>query len=1097
MGDVPYRNQNFILKSRGIAARSVDDTLPEGFWLNQQDCEELAENAMSCRLGTSIINRVGNAVVPLSGAVHSLAKLSSINGNAYRYAGAGGNLYRRSAAGQGQYDLIYAALSGKTWQSQTYGSTEFTSFPYIFFADGNGMLKDNGSLAAPQQMGIFQPQYPVSALALAPNLVPLDPAPGNGYATTGITGFSANTPIDPNTTLSSAVTQPGVQAVSVSTTPNPMTLFQRVQVGAETVLVLQVTANGFVANFTTAHAVGESVVGYGMQGSVSSMGQVNIAFAGNPISAWPKPLQQADYIGLQLFVSDPTDINQIILKFDCGDGTFQSDYFYKVIGQGPLQNLLNQANQPSTAATDAIVTEALGVYGQGDGSIVQLNVGQNVRTPILIQLSDFAGAGRADFNDPVFNWLNVNGCQVEIVTNSNTGESVSFTMTSLVLFGGYGPDTFAGVSYDYRFTFFNANDGTESNGSMIMTDVNPPLNTNRVYPRRQPVQLTLNLKTMGPAGQLQDGQITHVGIYRRGGVLGDNWRRIQYVPCNIAAGGTITYVDSAADDDIEGNDILSLTNDVPVTSSLPVPVNTTLNAALNPSPGGSVAVITPASMAGISVRQQVTIGTPGAISNDLETVIVLTVAAHSFTAWVQNQHAAGEQVTATAKIGQPVTIMAQAFGQFWFAGDPNNPHYLYYSPRNYPQYCGPANYVAVGSPDDPITCIVGYKGNLYVSTIKFWWLIAPGQNGGPPTVYPTAAKHGCVATNGFIVTEEAIFYQAIDGIRAFAGGASSYLTQDQEFIWQGVGSSPIVQANPNALSQTCAAYWNNMHFFSYVGVDGQRYRQIAHQIYKRWRNDSVPATAMLLEADTNTLVFGDQNGVVHIDRQNQAYDEGMDLNQQLTILPIGIDLLGPYSDQGMPSVTKSYQELTLDIDTAGQDILVSLYFEDGTQGYVVGKVNTTGRQKFNITLNQGLGYEFYKATVRFQGNVKSFIYIYQCSIKSLPLAKTRKDMDTFWMKLGTDESKVVKQVYFEYTSTQDAAFSVYYDGESVPRWTFTLPNSGGVRAARRFRLPAISCRMIRLIGASVADFQIWTDSKIEFKVLGTGKGYNSIEFVPD
>lgn len=1095
MPDAVYQNLNLIFKSLGINARSVTDTLPEGAYLNLKNCEELAENAVSNRLGTNIINRTSNTCLPLDGPVHSLAKLTSLNGNAYRYAGALGNIYVRPASGLGPYSNIYAFASGQPWQAQTYGATEFTSLPYLFIADAGAMLKHNGT-GLPQQMGIFQPQFPVEAAVQGPSFAIQFDLFAASFSTSGVTGFAHGVVISPSTTLTSAVTATGVQEVTVAA-PEQFLLYQIVEIGSgpslEAQEVIGVTATGFVAFFHKTHAVGEPVVCRGMIGTVASNGSVSVPFTSKPTAN--VNMQQADYIALQLFISDPSDIQQIILKFDCGNGTFQSDYFYKVIGQGALQNLLNLSSQPATAATDAIVTEALGVYGNADGALAELNVGKNVWTNLLIQLSDFSGAGRADFDDPNYNWNNINGYQLLIVTNNNAA-SVDFNMTSIAMVGGAGPDSFAGVGYDYLFTFYNINDGTESNPCMVMTNVKPPLNTNWVYPRRQPVLLTMNLDTsrqLPIAGASQDGQITHIRVYRRGGTLGDNYRRLNTIQVNISAGGTVQYSDTSSDVDIQQSDIISFVNDVPVTSTLPNPVNTTLTAALNPTGPGQALTIHVGDQTGISIGQQVSIGTIGALENNFETVIIVGVRFSGLAAFVQNHHAVGEPVTATAFYGQPLNMMAQAFNQFWFAADPNNPNFLYYSQANRPQYVSSAAYIVIGDPGDPITAVVGFKGNLYVSTQKFWYAVAPGTN-GPPTVYPTAAKHGCVAPNGFVATEEAIFYQAIDGIRAFAGGASTYLTQELEFIFQGVGSSPIVEADQTQLDQTRMAYWNNMVFASYIGTDGNRHRVILHTVYKRWRNDEIDAQSMLLEQDTNTLVFGDTGGMVNMDRQNQSVDERNNGGVRL-IAGITSSMQTPYSDQGMPAIQKSYQELTLDVNTHGGDVNVFLWFEDGQFSFPIGIVNTATRQKANFRLNNNLGYEFYKVSLQLTSGSPFFLYYYQCSLKYLPLAKTRKTFDTFWLKLGTDESKIVKQIYLEYTSNTTVFFDVYYDGSQVSGFSFSLPSSGGVRTVTRVRLPAVSLRMIRIIGSAVADFQIWDSSKIEMKPLCEGKGWQQIEFV--
>lgn len=1080
MADSAYRTSNLILASRGISARYVDDAAPESTFLNEDNCEELAENAVGSRLGSIIINRAFNTVGPLSGSVHSLQKLGGLAGTVFRYAGSGTNLYRLASNGVGNYTNISSTLSGQPWQGVAY-SPEISGMPYMFIADAAKMLKDNGSFNPPRQWGIFQPQYPVRAQAQAPDLVPLDnyTTPSTDYVYTGISGGTVSSNVF--VLLTTAVTAPGVQAVSVDH-PEQLALFQYLSIGSEAVLVLQLTPTGFVADFTATHAIGDAAENQKLAITVpaSTTATVALTFTGTPISAWPTTLQLADYISLQLFVSDPSQIKSITLKFDCGDGSFNTDYFYKVIAQGPLQSLLDTVNDPTTSAADSIISSSLGIYSNAPSGIYPLDTGLSKWTSFLAQLSDFAGSGRADFNDPVFNWANVNGYQIEVVTSDQS--SVNVAMSALVLFGGAGPDSFAGVAYDYLFTFYNPDDGAESNPCMVMTNVNPPNDTYWVLPRRQPVLLTFTFPTL-------DAQSTWLRIYRRGGTLGDNYRRVDQVPIT---GSPQTYLDIASDADIQQADFVSFTNDVPVTSTLPVPVNSTLVSAIT-TPNQVVSVF-PVSMANISVSQQVILGnlTSTALITDTEVVVVLQIFSDHFTAFVQNPHDAGETVSATAKYGQPLNIVAFAFGQIWLAADPNNPNELYFTPKDNPQSVSSAAHIPISTPDDAITAIAKFAGNLYVSTVKAWWMIAPGTNqNGNPTVYPTKTKKGCVAPLGFFVTEEAIFYQAIDGIRAFAGGASSYLTQEQEFIFQNVGTSPIVQANPAMLNQTRAAFWNNMLFFSYVGMDSNRHRLIYHTQYKRWRNDDIPATAIFLEDDINDLVFGTPDGLVKIDRTGLV-DETRS-GTAIVNSAIAMNLQTPYKDQGMPAEQKQYQEFTLDCNTNGQVVTVTLLFNDadGANAFsvVLGTITTTGRQRFNLNLNNGDGYQAYKVSAKFTCAAIQRVYLYQAAIRAQMLAKTRKSFDNYFLNFSMDDSKLAKNQYVDYTSTAPIMVTVSYDSPCWPPFTFTLPSSGGVRSVQRVRLPAVKFRLLRTVGTSTADFMIWSESAFDVKPLAQGKGY--------
>ena len=1098
-----------------MARPATDEPPSQDTYLNLNSVEETYESAFSQRLGSIINNAngtLGQPVFPLSAKVITVTKLGGLAGNAWRYAGTSdGKLWRIAGLAQGAYTQISSTMSGNPFWALSWCNSDFTANPYLFIADSGGMLKDNGTLAAPQQMGIWPPQFPVAAQSQEPTTeVVLDnyTSPASGYSYSGISGGSNASYV--STTLSSTVSTPGIQAVTVADVTQPG-LFQLLSIGsgasAEIVLVLLVTPTGFIADFTKAHASGSTVTSASLSVTVpsSTTATVSKSFGGTPIpSSETLYGNEADYIGMYLYVSDPSQVQSVTLKLDCGDGSFESDYFYKVIAQGPLQNLVSLANtantDPTTAFTEALLSDSLDLYGNQAGAIGELNTGLDNWTPLLFQLSDFAGAGRADFADPVFNWANVNGYQIQIVTNDNT--SVTIQLSALLLFGGAGPDTLGGVAYDYVFTLFNSVDGTESNPSQIMTNQNPPNQTNWVYPRRQPVLLTMNLNMFQQIGGFtkQDSQADNIRIYRRGGTLGDNFRRLDQVPVNNTAGGTVTYLDTTPDYLLASADFVSFTNNIPIPSLLTVPVNTTLTSAIA-NPGWQVVI--PVSMTGISIGQLVTLGTPTAIANNFETVVVTAIVVNpvthrpsAFYAYVQNFHASGEQVQASYKQGQPVYGMVYAFNQFWYWGDPNNPSTLGFSTPNGPQYVSEANNVIISTPDDYITAVAAFKGNLYVSTIKGgWWWVTPGTSNNPsPQVYPTTCKHGCMGPFGFVVTEEGVYYQAIDGIRFFAGGGSEYLTQGVEFLFQGIGTSPIVEADQTKLSQTVMAYWNNMIFVSYIGADGNRHRLIIHTVYKRMRNDDVDAQCLNLEADTNDLLYGDSNGLVHIDRQNLPYDQA-NVGGLLQPGAININLQTAQNFQNEPANQKNYNNLTLDVNTQGQTLNVFLIFNDGQLALNLGTISNTQRGKINIPINSGLGQQAYKVSLQITGSLTQFAYIYQAAIEALVLPKTRRTFDSYDLNLGGADSKFARDIFIQYSAGAAITVNVYYDDSPIPGFTFTMPQAGGIRNPLRQRLPAVSFRTIRFVGTSTADFLFWQDSAIYWKSQGVGRGYEKAMFV--
>lgn len=187
--DTKYGAIPFIYDSKGLIARDVPDQCPPYTYLQNLNCLERAENAMSSRYGTTIINRdaagVGTSNYYFSAPVTSLSRLT-YQSSAFRYAGLqDGTLWRRSGNGQGAYAQIDSGLSGLTFQSAVATCFE-TSQAYLFIADTNISLKDNGILSAPQLWGIDPPALTANALPYSPLLTLIDNfATGNSYSSSG------------------------------------------------------------------------------------------------------------------------------------------------------------------------------------------------------------------------------------------------------------------------------------------------------------------------------------------------------------------------------------------------------------------------------------------------------------------------------------------------------------------------------------------------------------------------------------------------------------------------------------------------------------------------------------------------------------------------------------------------------------------------------------------------------------------------------------------------------------------------------------------------------------------------------------------------
>jgi hypothetical protein len=927
----------------------------------------------------------------------------------------------------------------------------------------------------------------------------------------------------------------------------------------------------------------------------AQVNNVQITAFTSTLVAGINPVSPDDYIMMAINIDNPANVVQMGLYFDVGDGTFTRDYYWATFTPPGYQPAITGTQSSPTALSNYVYERATGL-----ANISQLGVDNSDLLPtdlpnlqglrpnitssgnaawsnIKSLISEFVAVGNAGVGAQ--NWGAVTAWQVTIQTQISTPSVVG--IDDIYLGGGSGVDSWAGSPYDYRYTYYNANTGGESNPSaeMVVNDY--------ITPQRQPILLQ-----MAPP---LDEQVTHERIYRRGGGLTAEWFFVDQVPTtNALTDGFATYIDVLSDETISASgQVLSITNDVPVTATLAVPVNTTIvyiyplfvyalangtiavidslvphglsdgeaitlnivnvgvvaytvNTVLSSTsfnvlstlPAGTypgtvtptilapaiqepitfitstgvypvtyqnVVYVVPASMANIYPNQELTIG-PTA---DQEVCIVIATTPTSFVTVLQNlvtaipspptpitfnyTHALGEQITAGARQGTPCNISCVAFETAFLAGDPYNPHFLYYSVPENPELFPPENFVEIGSPRDPIMAVVEFNGALYAFTANTIWTIyySPGT---VPQAYPSGAKHGLAAQAGWAVTENAIFYISYDGIYAFAGGAATLVSEATAWIWTGKNNGPVAAIDTTRIYETTMAFANNEELFvSYIDQTGTKRRLIWSQIYKRWRNDTVAASSMLFEDDTYQLLIGGVgNGLVYQDLTNQSFDDAGYAGGALQTVPINFVLQTAYMDQGEMKAEKNYNELTIDANTNGQNLTVTLLFNAGELILPIGTLNTAQRQPVNFNINSGLGQLARNCSLQLSGSVTAEVDFFEGHLRGVIEAEYRQSFDSYFDKFGTDMFKIFKQGWFEYMALDSGGinFSIYLDSATVPVFTFNLPQSS-VRATERVRFPAIKCKIWRMVATSASDFRFYGDSHIEWKISTDSKGWMS------
>jgi hypothetical protein len=822
-----------------------------------------------------------------------------------------------------------------------------------------------------------------------------------------------------------------------------------------------------------------------------------------------------DLIVLTLNVSDPGNIANIRLQFDVNGSGYTSSYYYANISpafyQGNVANLLSAYQ----STQNQIIADTLGVIsGQPVGSTTaqlqpsNISTGAGTWAAVIIPRGNFLPVGSAGQSG--LDWTNITGWQLVIETAATaiTGDgSATVSCNGLYLQWGYGPSSFAGVGYDYRYTYFDVATFTESSPSPIQNfskQYGYLSSLNKPFYLRQAVQVT---------GQYSsDPQTTHLRMYRRGGTFGNNWLLIDQVP-NITAGGAFQYKDVIADAVLATEQPLALDNDPPVTSSLVNPINTTLSAATT-GPGQSIYSTYAPQLITVSdntavfvVDQTVLVGN----ASNLEEVLVIAGGTGHFSAVLRLQHNAGESVQVNSVPRQPCNLCALSTsgGQLivYLAGDPNNPNYLYYSKNGFPENFSPAARIPVSAADDPIMAVINWRGTIICATLKTWYIIVGGAS---PYAQPTGAAHGLISQQGWCFVEGAIAFRANDGIRLFTGADGVYMTLPVEWVYQGNPLCIPPQAYQPSASQDVLAFYNNTVFDSFVsnslGTAGPRYRMDYSTVYKRYRYDDVGATAMLWERDTNTFLVAKPLGSGYAIVQDWVgdYDDGgWSGAHQLVQTPINISIQTPYLDLGAPHNQKQFNSLETDVNTKGQTMTTTLLFDDGTvPSLTLPTITTTQRTKVQSPLTpsgspEGAGQQAYRASIRHTMAVTVAPILYQEDINAAVLAGFKYTLDSYNIEFSSTEFKLVKEILLDLTSSQTSTYNLYAEGSTTPYFTFTLPAVPS-RATIRVRFPALKMRMFRIIGnvdSGQAGIQWWSAPQIRYKIARETSGYSLFDVV--
>lgn len=199
------------------------------------------------------------------------------------------------------------------------------------------------------------------------------------------------------------------------------------------------------------------------------------------------------------------------------------------------------------------------------------------------------------------------------------------------------------------------------------------------------------------------------------------------------------------------------------------------------------------------------------------------------------------------------------------AGDPDNPHLLYFSKRFKPESYPTDNYLEIGTAHDPLTALVPLAGLLGVFTRDTKYRLSGNATTGF-THYEAISRRGTSATKSVVPTDKGIIFVAHDGVfTTNLIGPDTKLSGKIESLFTGDEVSDEEAINHDALDQVAAAYFKSKYYFVYPSASSTTPDRFAVYSFdtEEWAIWDLAGGSLLYESETDVLTLGGADGFVY------------------------------------------------------------------------------------------------------------------------------------------------------------------------------------------------------------------------------------------
>ena len=200
------------------------------------------------------------------------------------------------------------------------------------------------------------------------------------------------------------------------------------------------------------------------------------------------------------------------------------------------------------------------------------------------------------------------------------------------------------------------------------------------------------------------------------------------------------------------------------------------------------------------------------------------------------------------------------------AGDPDNPHYIYFSKRFRPESFPTDNFLEIGTANDPVTALVPIAGLLGLFTRDTKYRVSGNATTGF-THYEAISRRGTRATKSVVPSDQGILFVANDGVYATnLIGPDKKISGKIESLFTGDTVSDEEPINQDFMDQVAGVYYKNKYYFTApVGTSETPNRMFIYSFdTEEWTVYDMGGGSMLYEPDTDALVLGGNDGFVYL-----------------------------------------------------------------------------------------------------------------------------------------------------------------------------------------------------------------------------------------